>query len=196
MVLEGRAMEVRTAVEAVWRGSVFEQHLGSAVARVRALRRCLDLDLVGRYSRLGQRGGDRLSAIQSSPITVQLLDCAVSGPGIADDANFAGVLLINRQDRFERLPILVGQGGRIGAELDLGNGSPSSRGRLCAFAGIARSGAGRGWRRRQFWCSRRRLVAGGTIRLRQGHWGERPSGGEPARQRRGSRRNSRGGRQL
>jgi hypothetical protein len=69
---------------------VFEQHLGAAFAGFFALRRRLDLDLVGGYPRPGQSGGDRLSAVESSSVAIQLLDGAASGPGIADDANLAG----------------------------------------------------------------------------------------------------------
>ncbi len=127
---------------------MFQQHLGAAFAGIFALRRRLDLDLVGGYPRFGQSGGDRLSAVESSSVAIQLLDGAASGPGIADDANLAGVLLIGRQDRFEGLPILVGQGGRIGAELDLGNRRADPRRRLCAaFLGTGRRGAGRRHRR-------------------------------------------------
>ena len=50
--------------------SVFEQHFGAAFAGVLALRRRLDLDLVGRDPRLGESGGDRLGAIESGPIAI------------------------------------------------------------------------------------------------------------------------------
>src|SRR5215813_1139132 len=110
--------------------SVFEQHLGAALTGILTLRRRLDLDFVWRNPRLGQSGGDRLSAIQSGSIAVQLLDRAACGSDIADDANLPRVLLVFRQDRFEGSPVLVGQACRIGAELDFGNRSSAPRRRL------------------------------------------------------------------
>src|SRR5271165_6174852 len=188
--VKGRRRRIGTAP------SVFEQHLGAAFAGVLALRRRLDLDLVGGYSRLGQSGSDRVGTVERGPIAVQLLDCAARGPGIADDANLPRVLPIDRQHRLEGLPILVGQTGRIGAELDLSDGGRDRSGGLwTGFAGTGRCGAGRRHRRQLRW-RRRRLVTGRTLRLRQRRRGESPSRSEPAQQWSGSGRNSRRGRQL
>jgi hypothetical protein len=55
---------------------VFKQDFGAAVARIRARRRGLCLDLVGGDSRLGQSGSDSLRTVESGAKAVQLLNRA------------------------------------------------------------------------------------------------------------------------
>ena len=100
--------------------SVLEHHHGATLSRILAGRRGFDQDLVRGYSRLPQRGGDRLSTVESGAVTVQLLHRTAATAGIADDANFPRVLLVDRQDRFEGLLVFVCQARRVASEFDLG----------------------------------------------------------------------------
>jgi hypothetical protein len=99
---------------------VFEQDLGAVFSRISAPRCRLHLNLIGRYSCLPQRGGDRLSTVESGAVAVQLLHRTAATAGIADDANFPRVLLVDRQDRFEGLLVFVCQARGVASEFDLG----------------------------------------------------------------------------
>jgi len=87
-------------------GLALEQHLSPAFDRIGARRRGLYCDLVGRDSGLGQSGSHGLGAVERSTEAVQLLGRSAAGPGIADDAHFPWVFLIQWEDFPEDLPIL------------------------------------------------------------------------------------------
>src|SRR5271156_5112304 len=99
--------------------SVLEQHLGAALPRILTDRRCFYQYLVPGYASLGQGGGDRLCAVESSLEAVQLLVSAIADPGVPHHPHFAGVAPVKRHDRSETLPVGIAEGCRIGGEVYL-----------------------------------------------------------------------------
>ena len=163
---------------------VFEQHLGATFARACACRSRLHLYLIGRDASLAQRGSDRLSAVKSGTIIVQLLNRSAPTAGIADDAHLPRVLLVHRQHRFKDLTVFVGQAGRIAREFDLGY---RCTGRNWGFGGglrVAGSRRAGGCYRWQLGCRGCRLKSGRTARRSRRRSCQHPSRSQPGRERR------------
>ena len=98
---------------------LLEQNLGSALTRIAAARRCLDLNLVRWDPGLGQPVGNRLGAIEGGLIAVQLLGGVAGDPGIADDPDETRLCAIPGEDFVEGLAVGFVEGCRSAGESDI-----------------------------------------------------------------------------